>query len=54
MPILNKKRFLDRLIPLRVCAAIPGNGGDWNYILWTGQGHSWWVGDPIDKELMSL
>lgn len=45
-------KLLEQLSPLRVCTATPANGGDWSYILWTGEGHSWWVGDPIDKEYL--
>src|SRR4249919_1518783 len=46
---MTAQEFFEQFTPLKVCAAIPGEGGDWSYILWTGAGHSWWAGDPLKE-----
>jgi hypothetical protein len=43
MDIYNRKEFFNRFVPLRTCAAMPAEGGDWGYVLWINGGRSWWA-----------
>src|SRR4249919_2598215 len=34
---------LSQLAPLYICVAMPAEGGDWSYLIWTTKGRSWWA-----------